>query len=393
MATIRSRTGPRGTTYAVLFREGGKQTSETFPNEVAAQQFLDLVNRLGIVGARRVLEARDGVRTVRYIQTVAEQVVRHISALTGCEPGTLDQYRVYARELAGTILGSLPIDCATRDDVAGWIQEQESRGSSGKTIKNKQNLIASALARAVDDELLSRNVAHKHRIAKTSGTEMVFLTPSEFLIVLARATPHYRPLLIALFGTGMRLGEATALRVGEVSLDARTPGVTIVRAWKKVKTGSRVGPPKTDRGRRTISLPREVVDVVRPLLVDKAPGDLVFVNMRGTRIMQSSLHELWTGWIKDVAYDPRTHTWVPRERRLGKHPRIHDLRHSHASWMLAQGCSLFRLQYRLGHESIQTTADRYSHLQPDSGVRDAAEASWVAPPEPPDGDEPKRIGA
>jgi len=63
----------------------------------------------------------------------------------------------------------------------------------------------------------------------------------------------------------------------------------------------------------------------------------------------------------------------PDAPRLTKRPRVHDLRHTHASWMLAAGTDLFVLQRRLGHESI-TTTEAYAHLMPDqqNAAADAA---------------------
>jgi integrase len=58
---------------------------------------------------------------------------------------------------------------------------------------------------------------------------------------------------------------------------------------------------------------------------------------------------------------------------LGRRPRIHDLRHSNASWLLQAGLDLFKLKLHLGHKSINTTIDRYSHLLPE-GYDDTATA-------------------
>ena len=59
----------------------------------------------------------------------------------------------------------------------------------------------------------------------------------------------------------------------------------------------------------------------------------------------------------------------PDAPRLTKRPRVHDLRHTHASWMIAAGVDLFVLQRRLGHESITTTTETYAHLLPDQQAR------------------------
>ena len=64
----------------------------------------------------------------------------------------------------------------------------------------------------------------------------------------------------------------------------------------------------------------------------------------------------------------------PDAPRLTKRPRVHDLRHTHASWMIAAGVDLFVLQRRLGHESITTTTETYAHLLPDQQAAAAAAA-------------------
>ena len=93
-------------------------------------------------------------------------------------------------------------------------------------------------------------------------------------------------------------------------------------------------------------------------------------------------------------YAPATTTWTPAldaacdpvladgspdpdAPRLTKRPRVHDLRHTHASWMIAAGTDLFILQRRLGHESITTTTESYAHLPPDQ-QRAAADAAGKA---------------
>uniref|UniRef100_UPI0035632836 tyrosine-type recombinase/integrase n=1 Tax=Actinotalea sp. TaxID=1872145 RepID=UPI0035632836 len=56
---------------------------------------------------------------------------------------------------------------------------------------------------------------------------------------------------------------------------------------------------------------------------------------------------------------------------IGKRPRVHDCRHSHASWLIAQGRPLPYIQRRLGHEKITTTVGTYGHLMPDAQQGDA----------------------
>lgn len=375
MASIRERTGPKGTVYAVLWREHGAQRSRTFGSREKARRHAERIERLGPSAADRILAAEAG-HDPEKMPTVAEQVTRHINGLSGVSPATITGYHTIARQLTTTALGSLPLDTATRDDVAAWVRDQERAGVAAKTIKNKQALLSAALTRAVDDGLVLRNVAARARIARTERREMTFLTPREFTILLDRATPHFRPLLVWLYGTGMRLGEATALRVSDVHLEFTPPTVTVTRAWKR---GGELGPPKTAAGRRTIAIPAAAVEAIRPLL-DREPDALLFVNTAGRRILQATLHDLWQGWIADWRIDPTTGARTKRTPALGKHPRIHDLRHSHAAFMIGQGVSLYDLKQRLGHESIQTTADTYGHLMPEAQVQAERAASLAFAP-------------
>jgi integrase len=375
MASIRERTGSRGTVYAVLWREQGAQRSRTFGSKDKARRHAERIERLGPSAAERILDAEAG-HDPEKMPTVAEQVDRHVDGLSGVSAATISGYRTIARQLAATALGSLPLDTATRDDVAAWVRDQERAGVAAKTVKNKQALLSAALTRAVDDGLVLRNVAARARIARTERREMTFLTPREFAVLLERATPHYRPLLVWLYGTGMRLGEATALRVSDVHLEFTPPTVTVTRAWKR---GGELGPPKTAAGRRTIAIPAAAVEAVRPLL-DRDPDALLFVNTAGRRILQATLHDLWQGWIADWRIDPTTGARTKRTPALGKRPRIHDLRHSHAAFMIGQGVSLYDLKQRLGHESIQTTADTYGHLMPEAQVQAERAASLAFAP-------------
>jgi len=373
VASIRRRDGAKGTTWAVLFRQGGKQRSSTFDNEVAALRHLERIERFGVDAAERLLDAEMRSDPDRS-PSVAELVDRHIDALSGVQSDTIRTYRQMQKKLAATPLGHLPIDVVGREDIAKWIRDQQDGedGLSAKTVRNRHALVSAALRQAVDDGILDRNPAERAKIRRTERREMTFLTPTEFQVVLARANPHYQPLLMTLYGTGLRLGEATALRISDLDLTAKPPTLTVARAWKNDGV---LGPPKTRAGRRTLSIPGPVVSELARIVEGRPADELVFVNLAGGRVLQASLHDLWQQWIRDYDTDRATGKPTPRKPKLGKVPRIHDLRHSHASVMIAAGINLFDLKHRLGHESIQTTANTYGHLMPEAQVQAERAAS------------------
>jgi integrase len=148
--------------------------------------------------------------------------------------------------------------------------------------------------------------------------------------------------------------------------------VSITKAWKEDDLrGYYIGPPKTRKSRRTVSLAPSTVEAVKPL-IEAAGAGYVFTLKRGG-VMRSGavFNRAWEPALIKSGYVKRTAT------NPGNMPRVHDCRHTHASWMIQAGMEIFALSRRLGHESITTTMDRYSHLLPDA-MFDAAQIAQKA---------------
>lgn len=119
-------------------------------------------------------------------------------------------------------------------------------------------------------------------------------------------------------------------------------------------------------------------------MTGKRRDDLVVTAVNGGRLAQQKFYatvwapvrnlanglpaypELEPGKKLKYSRDKELLATEPLEASINKWPRVHDLRHTHASWMLNQKITLHVLQYRLGHRSITTTVDRYGHLMPDT---------------------------
>lgn len=362
---MRERARADGTVaYQVLFRHGGRQRSETFTTAAGQRRFHRNVERLGVAAALEILNAADDAEAE--MPTLAEQIAHHIDGLSGVTEGTIRRYRSIAARIGQQRLGQLPLDAITDVDVAKWVRSQEQAKRAGKTIRNEHSLISAALSRAVREEKVRLNVAKGVRIGRSERAEMTILLPHEFLIVYSRIPAEFvgeRALARFLYGTGARFGEAAALQVRDHRKAETPPTISIVRAWKYTSgAGYEVGPPKTHMGRRTVSLPTEVHADLLELAKGKAPGDWLFTTARGEPIRHQRFWELWRSWCDDEQHDGP---------RLGKSPRVHDLRHSHASWLIGRGMNMLDLQHRLGHEDIGTTAGTYGHLLPEAQAQAA----------------------
>lgn len=139
------------------------------------------------------------------------------------------------------------------------------------------------------------------------------------------------------------------------------------KAWKRNDQFSHyIGSTKTSRSRRTVSVGATLAAELAEFTRGEPADQLLFTNRNGGQIRHSTFWESTWARAVNAARNPTgpdgdTDLDAPR---LTKHPRIHDLRHTHASWMIAAGCDLVVLQRRLGDESITTTVDRYRHLMP-----------------------------
>lgn len=342
-----------------------------------ANEFVGLLATVGVEKAvkwwNEHLDREPGDRAL----TLDQWWPRYLASLTGVTDGTRDSYdRIYKREWKPK-LGAMPLTAIGRDDVAGIINRLSRAGKSDKTIRNVSVVLTSCLKVAREDGHIPALPTRGIRLPRNTDHEsddMRFLTYDEWDKVHGKLPAHYRPLFTFLIGTGCRYGEAEALTVGDVFTTPFTLEsgdvidrwqVRVVKAakWNATSRTRTVGPTKTRKGRRTITLPPEVIVELAPLLGGRAKTERLFLAVKGGPIRHKPVYDVWVKACKDAGLDPR--------------PRMHDLRHTHVAWLIAAGVSLPVVQARLGHEQITTTIDTYGHLLPELEAA-ATEAASLA---------------
>jgi integrase len=354
--------------HRVRFRHDGTNRAETFESNDAALKWKAL---LDAVGPAKALAALENPKPTS-LRTVSDQVAGHIAHLTGVTDGTRARYSDYLRRrIDGHPIGATPLNLLDRDTIAAWVNWLAKDGLSAKTIKNHHSLLSASLTSAVRAQLVSTNFAEGIRIATPTdeGEEMVTLTLFELWTFINAAPDHWRPMVMFLFGTGVRFGEASALQVGDIDLDAGQ--ARIRRAWKHTNGhGHQLGKPKSKRSVRTIVFGRDVATTVRPLIEGRPATAFLFTNTRGGPVRRTNFAEqAWEVALHEFAGDTKTVTptkgrpHVEWENGPGKRPTPHDARHTYASLQILRGASDAFLQRQLGHESITTTINLYTHLR------------------------------
>lgn len=392
MATISTRTSKKGvTTFRVGYYEGGRfRQMPAMLSETGARRIKAIIEdpAQGPDVARRLLEAHaDGAEDV---PTLAQCLDRYVEArAVRCSEGTLAGYR---REAARTFLprlGQLPVTAIDRSAVQDWIRWQmtqptaRSRAAaeraaragtpapplepvSPKTVRNAHSLLSSILYLAVQDGLIPTNPAHGQDLpADDVEEEKDIFTRSEWDRFYRAMTPHFQPLLALLITSGARWGEATALQVRDLDVDAGV--IHVRRAWKKGAQGVVLGVPKTQRGRRAIMLPDHVVAMLAPLAAGRPPEDFLLTSPTGRVIHRTNFVE---------------RHWKPALAAAGitKDLSPHSARHTFASWALMEGVAPQIVQHRLGHESLETTSRRYAHLLLDAQRAAVDAIGWEPSP-------------
>ncbi|MFF3554631.1 tyrosine-type recombinase/integrase [Streptomyces tsukubensis] len=385
MASIKTRErSDGGVTYTVVWREGGKRTdpwqSENFTDDVPAERFCKLVDGHGqrwppgwVKGLGFVEEPEEDEPEVNPEELFPAYAHRYVELLTGIQSGTRSNY---VKMLDNHLIPWFK-DLSVRqgpggigqDDIKAWVNDLEQgrpgphhppkakrRKLAPKTIRNLHGLMYGVLQSTVtaEEPLRSINPCVHTRLPEDNATEeeQTFLEREEYAILRAHMNRDSVDLIDALAATGLRWSEATALQVKDLSLLGARPTLKVQRAWKRIDGGKELGPPKTKRSRRTLVLSPYLVGLFKRRIVGKQTGDLIFTAPEGGPWDSGGFyHARWKIALTAAARDGLT-----------KSPRIHDLRHTHASWLIAKRVPLPAIQARLGHESITTTVDRYGHL-------------------------------
>lgn len=370
MASIHQRPRKDGSiAYRVSYRIDGRQAQDSFDDPVSAERFADRVERIGGRAARAML--LEGEAAPAQVPTLAEWLEEYLDPdsglLTGVTDGTRDGYRKAAKLSFLDRLGDLPVSEVTPEHVKAWLNWQSQAPSSrrkgervsAKTIKNYHAILSAVLRAAAHQGVAPSNVAHGLALPESRKRAMVCLTEAEFAKLYNSTGEHYKPLTLALAATGMRFGEATALTWGDLTEGEGGWHFSIDKAWKRGPNGSSyLGHPKSEAGTRIVSIGENVLEALGPRGANR---QLIFRNRAGNRVLVSAFGKF--GITKAI-----------EKSGITKTPRIHDLRHSHASWLIARNVPLPYIQRRLGHEKIDTTVSVYGHLLPEalSATRDAA---------------------
>jgi integrase len=282
-------------------------------------------------------------------------------------PRTHERYGEIAKKNLAPLLGAVvltklqPIQISVAYAKALASGRRDGKGGlSARTVHHMHRVLNSALRQAVRWGMLVRNptdaIEKKDRPkVERKPVATVDTTATVNLLEDARKRRLYIPTLLGSM-CGLRRGEITAVRWKSIDLDRAQ--LAIVASTEQTRAGIREKEAKNSKC-RTIALPGLVVEELRRHRVEQAQ-ELLRLGIRLT----GETHVVTQADGQPLAPNSLTHAVTIFMKQHGCKVRLHGLRHSHASHLLASNVHPKIVQERFGHSSVAITMDIYSHLMP-----------------------------
>lgn len=250
-----------------------------------------------------------------------------------------------------------PISTIDRSAVRRFIAEMQQRGYAAKTIRATVVVLKQILDLPLEDKVIFENPAVRHKLGSSREREPIFLTSEQLALLAAEAGFPWSVVVEFIGATGLRPAETAGLRIRRLDM---LRGKVEIRETLTLVNGRLIPGPTKTHETRVISVPRSVIECLpaylkwrcarlgRPLELE----DYVFGGPMGSPLSSNRLQ-------RSVVR--------PAASRLGLPEgfRTYDLRHTHASILIANAAHPRAIMERLGHKDIKTTMNVYGHLFPE----------------------------
>jgi integrase len=254
--------------------------------------------------------------------------------------------------------GDVPMADLRASHLEAWVVSMAATFAPS-TVRSRFANVRTVIRAAVADRMMPRDITDRVRLPRTrkSSASMVIPTAGQVGKVIAMADPELGALIAVCAFGGLRLGEASALKVSDVDFLRRELHVRRQVQWPGDGTAE-IRLPKYG-SERTVYAPDGLLALLAEHIRVHRPGDdpdrWMFPNGHDAALPMHAA---------TVAY-----LWRIARERAGVSYRLHDLRHFYASGLIAAGCDVVTVQRALGHSSASTTLGTYAHLWPDANDR------------------------
>ena len=349
---IEKRKGPRGTTYRVKIElprdpiSGSRRsTSKTFRAKKDAEAYMAAT----ITEINRSAHVLPSKLTIGDLLTDWLETTRY-----RVRPATLEGYDATIRNHLLPELGAMRVQDLTPIELQRFYNRKLAAGASARTIQLAHQRLSQALATGVKQGLIARNVADLVDPPRVPAASRTVWTAQECRTFIQASRSHrLDPFWMLAISTGLRRGQLLGLRWQDI--DFEQSKLSVHQSVGVLAGAPTISAPKTAKSRRDVLLPATVTQALHDhldraqLKTDRQPAELVFSTSLGGPIHPNNLSRSFNAIIQSAG--------LPRIR-------FHDLRHTHATLLLAANQPVHAVSERLGHARSSITLDVYAHVIP-----------------------------
>ncbi|HLN17330.1 MAG TPA: tyrosine-type recombinase/integrase [Acidimicrobiales bacterium] len=294
------------------------------------------------------------------LMPVHELARRWLASNPSKRPTTAATDRIAVDRHIVPALGDHNLEDVSLDDVQVLVN-QWAIHQAPRTVRRNYAVLKAIFAYAVDNDWLGRSPCRRVHLPEVTSTRRHDLTPEDVARIAGGIPERYRPMVWLGAVLGLRWSEVLGLRLRALDLERRT--LTVAEAvTRDLKGRPMFGPPKSQAGRRTMGLPKPLVQLLAEHLAryreDCVSEDLVFTDGIGGVVNQGNF---------------RNRIWLPAVRAAGcEGAGFHDLRRLAATTLVLEGVDVKTAQHRLGHSDPRMTLAVYA-AAPVAADRAAAE--------------------
>jgi integrase len=329
---------------------------KTFARESEAKSWRAEAKRALDRGAMRAPSAKTLREVaVAWLEGVERGEIRNRSGHP-FKPSTIRGYRTSLNERILPLVGERKVNAITTADLQEIVDDWQVEGQAPSTIRNSLKPLQAIYRRARTREGLAMNPTHDLELPSPSPAEVRIVAPETAIKMLSVLPIEDRAIWATAIYAGLRYGELRALRWA--AIDFATKTIRVRESWDP-KEGSIA--PKTRTSARTTPMPEAARAVLaelrsrRPAAPDRA---LAYSADDGSPFHAASIYRRADRAWEDAGIPERL--------------RLHQARHTYASFMIAAGVNAKALSVFMGHSSIKVTFDLYGHLMPGTEAQAAA---------------------
>jgi integrase len=361
----------RGSRFCVVFYDHeGRQRKRTAPTYTKAKKLKAALTADVARGEYTEL------KRVRFIDYAREWIDHYQGRTKAIREETRNDYRKALERHAIPFFGRRLLSSITTADVKALAHAIAATGVAPATVRLQLAPVKALFATAVEEGLLRSNPALRVTIRQPErltdegevDEQVKALSEGELRKVIEKLPEQWWLFFTLLAQTGLRIGEAIALRWGDVDFTKRM--LTIRRRYYR----GRFAPPKSRHGRRDVRLTKATARALSALWNESRPdaAELVFPNANGGVLDQSNL---MSRVLKPAAVEAGLGAWVVRNNRRTADSWVgfHTFRHTCATTLFRHGWNAVQVQKALGHHSPAFTLSVYVHLL----TEDLPEASFL----------------